>query len=313
MWRRWTTFIVRLDAATGKEVWAKPVGDYKKEPLPDARSAGHQRQDHRWHVGRARWACAATSRPTTPRREIRCGAPYTIPGPGEARPRDMERRCLEERRCHRMDDRQLRSGHPYRLLGHRQSRAVAGDLHPGDNLYTTSVIGLDPDTGKIKNHFQYRPNDSWDWDEVDPPILMDLQSGGRTIKALVHPGRDGYLWTLERTPEKINYCSRRPTSIKTCVRQASTQRRGALNTTRRRYAQGQQGTSRSARHSGAKQGLAIGKLRSQEPAAPSFRRTTISAAAGSVRRSRLSKASCGWERRLKKLDLSLPTKLELPE
>ena len=65
-----------------------------------------------------------------------------------------------------------------------------GDAHPGDNLYTTSVLGLDPETGKIKTHFQYHPNDSWDWDEVEAPILVDLQRDGRTIKSLIHPGRE---------------------------------------------------------------------------------------------------------------------------
>jgi alcohol dehydrogenase (cytochrome c) len=72
------------------------------------------------------------------------------------------------------------------------------------------VIGLDPDTGKIKQHFQYHHNDSWDWDEVDPPILMDLRRGDRTVKALVHPGRNGYLWTLERGADSIKFVAAQP-------------------------------------------------------------------------------------------------------
>ena len=55
-------------------------------------------------------------------------------------------------------------------------------MHPGDNLYTTSVLALDPDTGKIKTHFQYHQNDSWDWDEVEAPILVDLERDGRTVQ-----------------------------------------------------------------------------------------------------------------------------------
>ena len=57
-----------------------------------------------------------------------------------------------------------------------------GDQRPGDNLYTSSVIGLDTATGKIKGFHQYHPNDSWDWDEVSPPILVDYQHNGKTIK-----------------------------------------------------------------------------------------------------------------------------------
>jgi alcohol dehydrogenase (cytochrome c) len=75
------------------------------------------------------------------------------------------------------------------------------DMRPGDNLYATSVIALDVDTGKIKGHHQYQWNDAWDWDEVSAPLLIDVQRDGRTIPAAVHAGRNGYLWTLERTPE----------------------------------------------------------------------------------------------------------------
>jgi alcohol dehydrogenase (cytochrome c) len=73
-----------------------------------------------------------------------------------------------------------------------------GDQRPGDNLYTASVIALDVATGAIKGHFQYHPNDSWDWDEVSPPILVDFARGGRTFKGLVDVARDGYLRFLER-------------------------------------------------------------------------------------------------------------------
>ena len=80
-----------------------------------------------------------------------------------------------------------------------------GATHPGDNLYTSSVLGLDPDTGKIKAFHQYHQNDSWDWDEVEAPMLIDMQRDGRSFKSLVHPGRDAILWVLERQPNRINY------------------------------------------------------------------------------------------------------------
>jgi alcohol dehydrogenase (cytochrome c) len=85
-----------------------------------------------------------------------------------------------------------------------------GDTRPGDNLYTNSVVAFDVETGALRGYHQYHWNDSWDWDEVDPPILVDLQLGGRTVKSLVHPGRNGYLWTLERSAEAIKFVSARP-------------------------------------------------------------------------------------------------------
>jgi alcohol dehydrogenase (cytochrome c) len=86
-----------------------------------------------------------------------------------------------------------------------------GDQRPGDNLYTTSVIAMDVATGDIKGYHQYHWNDSFDWDEVDPPLLLDFERDGKTVKGLIHPARDGILWWLERTPEgQINFIDGKP-------------------------------------------------------------------------------------------------------
>ncbi len=85
-----------------------------------------------------------------------------------------------------------------------------GDQRPGDNLYTSSVVALDGKTGAIKGHFQYHQNDSWDWDEVSPPILVPYKFEGRDVKGLVDVARDGFLWRLERTDGKINFVSGQP-------------------------------------------------------------------------------------------------------
>ena len=85
-----------------------------------------------------------------------------------------------------------------------------GETRSGDNLYANSVIALDADTGVLKAHHQYHWNDSWDWDEVSAPILLDVQRNGRSIKALVHPGRNGYLWLLERSANKIAFVHAEP-------------------------------------------------------------------------------------------------------
>ena len=79
-----------------------------------------------------------------------------------------------------------------------------GDQRPGDNLYTSSVVALDVQERHDQGSIQYHQNDSWDWDEVSPPILIDYQRGGKTIKGLVDVARDGYLWMLERTDGQIN-------------------------------------------------------------------------------------------------------------
>ena len=85
-----------------------------------------------------------------------------------------------------------------------------GDLRPGDNLYTSSTIAIDVATGAIKGYHQYHPNDSWDWDEVSPPILVDYQRNGKTVKGLIDVARDGYMWFLERTNGPINFVDGQP-------------------------------------------------------------------------------------------------------
>ncbi len=79
------------------------------------------------------------------------------------------------------------------------------DQRKGDNLYTSSMIALDVDSGKIKGHHQYQHNDAWDWDEVSAPILIDTTFKGKPIKAAVHAGRSGMLWVLERSSDKVNF------------------------------------------------------------------------------------------------------------
>jgi alcohol dehydrogenase (cytochrome c) len=76
---------------------------------------------------------------------------------------------------------------------------TVGDVRPGDNLYTASTLALDVATGAIKGYFQYHPNDSWDYDEVSPPILVDFQRNGRTVKGLIDVARDGYIRFLDRS------------------------------------------------------------------------------------------------------------------
>ena len=73
-----------------------------------------------------------------------------------------------------------------------------GDARPGDNLYTNSTIALDADSGAIDSHYQYHWNGSWDWDEANAPLLVNLNRGGRTLPGLVHAAKNGFLWLLAR-------------------------------------------------------------------------------------------------------------------
>jgi alcohol dehydrogenase (cytochrome c) len=85
-----------------------------------------------------------------------------------------------------------------------------GDQRPGDNLYTASTVAIDVATGKLTGYFQYTPNESWDWDEASPPILVDYQRGGRTVRGLINVARNGYLYFLERGPGRFGFIEGKP-------------------------------------------------------------------------------------------------------
>jgi len=74
-----------------------------------------------------------------------------------------------------------------------------GDFRAGDNLYSCSVLALDPDTGKLKWHFQFTPHDLHDWDSTQNPILIDAPFRDRQRKLMAWPNRNGFFYLLDRT------------------------------------------------------------------------------------------------------------------
>jgi alcohol dehydrogenase (cytochrome c) len=74
---------------------------------------------------------------------------------------------------------------------------------PGDNLYTNSAVAINIDTGKMAWHFQYTPNDSWDYDEVGIHMLHDSTINGQARNVVTHFGRNGFFYTLDRKNGKF--------------------------------------------------------------------------------------------------------------
>jgi alcohol dehydrogenase (cytochrome c) len=201
--------LVALDAKTGKVVWEKPVEDYHKgyymtlAPLAAQGkvmvgvSGGEYGirgfvQAFDSETGREAWKT------------------YTIPGPGEpgheSWPGDTWKTGGASVWITGSYDPTLKLAY----WGTGNAAQWMGDTRTGDNLYANSVIALDVDTGKLRGFHQYHWNESWDWDEVSAPLLIDLKRNGRTVKSLVHPGRNGYLWVLERKEERISFVGAKP-------------------------------------------------------------------------------------------------------
>ncbi len=74
-----------------------------------------------------------------------------------------------------------------------------GTWRQGDNLYTSSLLALDLDTGKMKWHFQFTPHDTHDWDAQSWPILLDMEWQGKPRKVVTHANRNGFFYLLDRT------------------------------------------------------------------------------------------------------------------
>ncbi|HET7809922.1 MAG TPA: PQQ-dependent dehydrogenase, methanol/ethanol family [Steroidobacteraceae bacterium] len=73
------------------------------------------------------------------------------------------------------------------------------DLRPGDNKWSCSIIARNPDDGSARWAFQIVPHDAWDYDEIMENVLVDLNIGGQPRKLLLHPGRSGFMFVLDRT------------------------------------------------------------------------------------------------------------------
>jgi alcohol dehydrogenase (cytochrome c) len=78
-----------------------------------------------------------------------------------------------------------------------------GDSRPGDDLYTSCVLAIDPTTGKLKWHFQFTPHDLYDYDANETPVLADAEENGAVRHLLVQANRNGFFYVLDRTNGKF--------------------------------------------------------------------------------------------------------------
>jgi alcohol dehydrogenase (cytochrome c) len=201
--------LVALDAVTGEVVWEKPVEDYRSGyyiTMAPLAVRGNVLVGVSGGERGIRGFVAALDAETG--EEV--WRTYTIPGPGEPGNDTWP------------DDTWQHGGAPTWVTGTYDpvlnqtywgtgnAGPWIGDARPGDNLYTNSVIAFDASTGAIEGYHQYHWNGSWDWDEVSPPLLIDVERNGRTIPSLVHAGRDGYLWLLERGRDGIRFVDAKP-------------------------------------------------------------------------------------------------------
>jgi len=77
------------------------------------------------------------------------------------------------------------------------------DLRPGDNKWSCAIIARDPDDGSMRWAYQISAHDAWDYDEIMENVLVDMAFGGKPRKLLIHPGRTGFVFVLDRASGEL--------------------------------------------------------------------------------------------------------------
>ena len=209
MYRNWLYFLtpddyfVSLDATTGKERWHKQIASLKQEYFAtmapvvirnhvifgvsgDALDLPGYLESRDPESGELQWRWYTTPRPGEPGAETwpneyamrhGGGMPWIPPT------YDRELNLLY-----------IGTGNP--------NPVMAGQSRKGDNLWTCSVVALNPDTGKMVWYYQYSPHDTHDWDAAQTPVLFDAPFNGQPRKLLAQAYRGGYFFLLDRTNGK---------------------------------------------------------------------------------------------------------------
>ena len=130
---------------------------------------------------------------------------YTIPGPGEPGhdtwPKDNDAWKYGGAAIWQTPAVDLDLGLLYFSTGNA-APDYNGAFRAGDNLYAASMLAIELATGKYRWHFQQVHHDIWDYDAVNPVILMDVNVGGRTRKAIAEVGKTGWAYILDRETGK---------------------------------------------------------------------------------------------------------------
>jgi alcohol dehydrogenase (cytochrome c) len=199
------TNVIAVNARTGKEIWkvqaADPKARYSMTHAPlviqDKVLAGVAGGEYGIRGFIAAWDA------NTGKEVWRF---YTVPGPGE--PGNETWRGKDGQ----PNDSWMHGGAPIWVTGSYDPETNLtfwgtgnagpdwnGDARQGDNLYSSSVVALDADTGKLKWHYQFSPHNEFDWDATQIPVLADIEFAGRPRKTMLWANRNGMFYVLDRT------------------------------------------------------------------------------------------------------------------
>src|SRR6266852_587005 len=196
--------LVALDAATGKEVWNVPLDDYKTgcySTLAPLAVRGKIIVGYSGGELGVRGSVSAFDASTGKR----IWKTYTVPAPNEPGGDSWKGETYKRGGGSIWITGVYDPATNTTYWGTGNPGPWVADDRPGDNLYTDSTLALDIDTGHVKSYHQYTPHDSFDWDEVSAPLLIDTEIDGKLVKTATHAGRNGYLWILDRDRGQLKF------------------------------------------------------------------------------------------------------------
>ena len=193
-------YFVSLDAVTGKERWHHEIANVKREyfstsaPMIVGRNVligvGGDSLDVPGYLesrnpesGEIVWRWYTTPRPGQPGADTWPNAEMMVNGGGMP--------WLPGTYDPELNLYYIGTGNPQPVL--------TGKSRPGDNLWTCSIVALNPDTGKLVWYYQVSPHDTHDWDAAQTPVLFDGVIDGRPRKLLAQANRNGHFFVLDRT------------------------------------------------------------------------------------------------------------------
>jgi acido-empty-quinoprotein group A len=196
-------YVVSLDATTGKERWHHQIADVKQEyfcsPAPlvignhvivgiggDSLDVPGWLESRDLETGNIQWKWFTTPRPGQPGSETwpdQYSMEHGGGMPWQVATYDPELNLLY-----------VPTGNP--------NPVMAGQSRQGDNLWTASIVALNPDTGKMAWYFQVSPHDTHDWDGTQVSVLFDATINGQPRKLIAQASRNGYYFVLDRVTGK---------------------------------------------------------------------------------------------------------------
>jgi alcohol dehydrogenase (cytochrome c) len=171
MYRDWLYFetpddyLVSLDAKTGKERWHKVISDFNEQYFSTMAPIVIE-PEKMGDPGSETWPTLDAMR--------HGGAGTWVPG---------------------SYDPEL---HLYYFGTANPTPAFSGVTREGDDLYTSCIVALNVDTGKLAWYYQPSPHDTHDWDAAQTPIIVDGEFKGKPRKLLLDASRNGYFFVLDR-------------------------------------------------------------------------------------------------------------------